>query len=551
MIRANPKQIAIVSLLLFYLLIGLRIFADYGISWDEPNTRQNGIVSATYIKERLADFVSLLGMKIDPGNKTQVTDLHSWEDRDYGVFFELLLVKLEFFLKEKDSKDIYQTRHLLTFLTVWLSVCVFYSLTQKLFDSYFLGFLGCLFLILSPRIFADSFYNSKDLVFLAFSIFVAYSMFKFFSTPSFFAAIVHSLVTAAAVNIRVVGIYFFAITVGVLGIKMFSTRYDKRDPKQVKSTLLLGSVTYVVGTSLLTVLFWPFLWEDPIRNFLFVLKSMSHFRWDADVLFCGNFINATDVQWYYIPVWIGITTPVLYSLLFIFGMVAIGCEFAKNPGTILYGSKERDHMVVFVLFAVPLVAVIILKSVLYDAWRQMFFIYPFFILIALYGIELIQKTIQKLEGTKNKIAKVLCLSILAWSVIQTTIIMIRYHPYQNVYFNFLAGDNVDKKFDLDYWGLSYRQALEFILQNNRDKEIKVAAANWGARRSWEILGPADQKRIKFRSLNEAKYFLSNYRFQREFAKFQQNEFPYNKEIYSIKVDGYKIMGVYDLDTMSR
>ena len=50
--------------------------------------------------------------------------------------------------------------------------------------------------------------------------------------------------------------------------------------------------------------------------------------------------------------------------------------------------------------------------------------------------------------------------------------MIKDHPHQNVYFNFLAGKNIQTKFELDYWGLSNKQALEYILKNDSKNIIK-------------------------------------------------------------------------------
>ena len=51
--------------------------------------------------------------------------------------------------------------------------------------------------------------------------------------------------------------------------------------------------------------------------------------------------------------------------------------------------------------------------------------------------------------------------------------MVRYHPYQNVYFNMFAGNDRAKRFDVDYWGLSGRTALEMILKNDNRSLIKV------------------------------------------------------------------------------
>jgi hypothetical protein len=71
------------------------------------------------------------------------------------------------------------------------------------------------------------------------------------------------------------------------------------------------------------------------------------------------------------------------------------------------------------------------------------------------------------------ISIVACLFIVSLTV--TSLQMIRYHPHQYAYFNFLAGKSVGQKFDLDYWGLSYRDGLEYIVNNDLRPVIKLAA----------------------------------------------------------------------------
>ncbi len=55
--------------------------------------------------------------------------------------------------------------------------------------------------------------------------------------------------------------------------------------------------------------------------------------------------------------------------------------------------------------------------------------------------------------------------------------MIRNHPHQNVYFNELVGgvNGADGKFDMDYWGLSYKQLYEKLLKqvNPQDRNSSI------------------------------------------------------------------------------
>jgi len=145
---AVEKKHKIIVIIFFavYLFLGIIIFKDYGISWDEPARRENGIITVKYILE---------------GDKTLLNTTNS-----HGTAFEVLLIFLEKILCLKDSRDIYLMRHLFTFLLFYTGVIFFYLLCTDIFRNWKTGILGCLFLILSPRIFAHSFYNSKDIPFL-------------------------------------------------------------------------------------------------------------------------------------------------------------------------------------------------------------------------------------------------------------------------------------------------------------------------------------------------------------------------------------------------
>jgi hypothetical protein len=65
-----------------------------------------------------------------------------------------------------------------------------------------------------------------------------------------------------------------------------------------------------------------------------------------------------------------------------------------------------------------------------------------------------------------------------------------------------------------------------------------------------MLTVEDQTRFPIADEGDSDYFLSNYRFKKEYERFHAGEAPYDQEIFSIKVktwlDEFKIMGVYKL-----
>ena len=90
-------------------------------------------------------------------------------------------------------------------------------------------------------------------------------------------------------------------------------------------------------------------------------------------------------------------------------------------------------------------------------------------------------------------------------------IMIKDHPHQNIYFNFLAGKNIGTKFELDYWGLSNKQALEYILKNDNKSVIKIGSAGpISLENSKQILSSLDKKRVMISENIESDYIIDNY-----------------------------------------
>ena len=49
--------------------------------------------------------------------------------------------------------------------------------------------------------------------------------------------------------------------------------------------------------------------------------------------------------------------------------------------------------------------------------------------------------------------------------------LVKFHPYQNVYFNYLIKHKANKYFEIDYWGLANREAIEFIIKDSKYENI--------------------------------------------------------------------------------
>ena len=278
-----------------FFITGLVVCPDYGISWDEAVQRgDNGTVNYNYI--RTGDRQELMN-----GN-----------EKYHGPAFEILLVTIEKVSGFEDLKDIYLLRHYITFITFAISVLFFYLLCLKNFNR-MIALTGAIFLVLSPRIFADAFYNSKDLVFMSVIIINMYTLQVFYQSKKTGAAIFHGIITALVIDVRIMGVIMPAITYLILLMDFF------RNPL-IRKKIIFSTGIYSVVLIAFMILCWPVLWHDPIGNFMNAIGEMSKYHWDGFMRYLGKEVNAQNLPWHYIPVWIGVTTPLLYTLLFVTGL---------------------------------------------------------------------------------------------------------------------------------------------------------------------------------------------------------------------------------------
>ncbi|HEY3969347.1 MAG TPA: hypothetical protein VGM05_32645 [Planctomycetaceae bacterium] len=455
--------------------------------------------------------------------------LREASEKYHGPAFEIVLTFFERGLRLRDTRPIYFMRHLVTFLVFYVSVAAFYWLLRERFGSWKVGLFGAVALVLSPRIFAESFYNSKDLALLSFFIFSAATFLLFGRRTDTKRALLHALSCGFLVGIRIVGIIVPCVTLFLIGSRIVHA-WRQRSSWRPQ---LGGLAVYFIFVVAFTILFWPILWENPLRHFASAFEEMRKYPWPGSVLYFGRFVPGTELLWHYVPVWIAMTTPVLYSVLFVLGTGGVLTTLVRRPLEVL-----QHHPLDLALLgssAVPVAAVVVLKSVVYGGWRHLYFIYPALLYFSCHGLVMIWNWTWSLESWECP-ARWTTSAIVAASLIHTTVLMVHYHPYENIYFNTLSGgtlQQVKPEFDMDYWGLSCRRALEYLVAHEGASEIRVHSDRYPGELNALILPANDRRRICFVGLAEADYFLSHFR-------YHPAEFPVEDEVFSVKVDGVKI-----------
>lgn len=530
--KPSAQQLIRLLVIVFFLAclaLGLMLTDDYGVGWDEQYERLHGLVVMDY-------FNDLSGGRLFEQTFTQYK-LDEYFNRHYGTFFQTAAMGLEFAFGLDDPREWHLLRHYMTFLTWFLALVFFYKLLVKRFLNRAFSLIGVIFMILSPRIFADAFYNSKDIVFLAFYIISTYTLVNFLEKPTLRSGFWHALSCALLINTRILGIILPVISLVFIVFKLISHHRNK----PLITYNILHSTYYVLFLLFLTVALWPYLWENPFGRLADSFRTMGHFPWDDPVLYWGEFIPATHLPFHYIPGWILITTPVLYTLFFLIGTGSATFSVFKKDQA---GCNQVDF-IQLALFFLPLLAVIFLRSTLYDGWRQMFFLYGPFMMLAMAGFDSLLRRAKSLRpGILSRWSRMLLFLLILLSLGGTGVFMITGHPHQNVYFNFLAGKQTTRDFEADYWGLSYRQALEHLVENDPRDSIRVFAINWPGQANAGILRPDQRRRLVFTTPDKADYWLSNYRFPGEHDRYFRHDPPYDRVFWEKRVNGNPVVGVY-------
>ena len=516
--------------------IGIAIFDDYGIALDEDNSRINGFVSLKYI------FEIFLPNKIHLINEIiEVPNINMHSEKGIGVVFDLPMAFIEYFFKVEDPRTFYLIRHFSNFLIFYVSVYFFYLIVKKRFDSCLMGLIGASFLIISPRIFAESFYNSKDLVFLSLFIISIYTAVKFLENPTLKNLIFFCLASAASIDLRILAIFLPLLVLFLYFIK------NLRD-KQIKKYFIRNVILLVVLLPAFVVIFWPYLWDDPFNKFFYIIQSFNYFDSKIYNLYLGKFISAEALPWHYPIVWQVITNPLIYVVLFIFGFCTILLriikrilKIEKNDSYIdlWRGEKELQDILFLFSYLIPLFIVINFNSSLYDGWRHLYFIYPSFLMISIFSLNYIRiKYLKKIKDKFYVIPIVLILPILFW--------MVKNHPHQNVYFNLIAGKKFNTLYEMDYWGLSNYHSINYILKNNNKKITIAKIGTTDLMLSKNFLKNDVKNKINIiNNYTEADYIITNFRDWNGEIKDFESLVPENYEIYhQILVSNIPINVVY-------
>ncbi len=534
----NKNLIAILGALIF-LFFGVFTIQDYGTSWDETIHYSRGNVylnyfltgSKEYKEGEKRSFFALeyqdgdFFFKNNPGHPP-INDILA------SLFNKILYIKLSIL-------DDIESYHI--FILLISAVLVF--ITTK-FAKDTIGNFGALITLLSlityPLFFVEAHFNIKDPIEAAFFTGAIWSFYNSLRKQSIIWLIgfYFFLGLGLGTKFNILFTPFIIIPYLLLRFKDKVITFKKWQIKRSYIIVLflgpLVSLGIFVGS-------WPYLWNNFPTSLFEVFRYYEHIGTQTNYQPENFYIFGFNL---FPTLWIIFTTPPIVLFLSFVG--------------IIYAIKKRNFgNGVFVLwllwFAVPIIRVSLPGASIYGGDRQIMEFLPALCLLAgLGGLEII-KFSSKLFNIKNILFLKLALILL---FLWPAFILVKIHPNQNVYFNFIIGGlKGAEKRNFPSWGNSYGNAyFQGIKWLNKNaplnskvsliqgtptnapsilfrNDISLNPKNWsGLKKDGEYL-----MELNFNDTGKAYYYTW------EYVEKMLNP------VYEVKVDGVPILKIWKND----
>ena len=394
-----------------FLVVGALTLDDHGGELDAMFQRTIGNAALDYLA---GDGERAFGQLLAP------------HDRYYGAVVEAPLALVERILGLEDSRDVLLGRYLLTHL-VFLAGGVFcYLLVLRLFNNRALALVALVLFLLHPRIYAHSFYNSKDVPFLAAFMVSLYLVHRAFRHDTLGAFVLCGVGVGLLVN----------LTGGAFALAAVLTFHASL----------------------------PALWTDPIGRFPEMVDTLRSQPVHLQSFFRGELLSFPEAApWDYVPVWAGITTPPATLLLALAGAIALAWRGLRRPREALRNGPLRFGLLLAALPVVTVAATVILESNFHNDWRHTYFLYAPLFLLAAVGLRWL------VSIPRGRWPRAGAYALMGAGVTVTIVSMSRIHPFQDDYFNSLVDRTTPQRlsslYTVNYWRMSGLHLLNDIIRD--------------------------------------------------------------------------------------
>ena len=220
-------------------------------------------------------------------------------------------------------------------------------------------------------------------------------------------------------------------------------------------------------------------------------------------------------------------------------LVVLRRAFAQ-PGAALNNGALRFNLLLAVCVVLPVVAVVVMDSNIYNGWRQLYFLYAPLVVLAAVGLCWLA------SSRRSRAVRIGSCGLAAMGLVTALASMAFLHPNQAIYFNFLVDrktpERLRSQYDMDYYETTFRQGLEWLLRRDPSSPVYVDIAFNELNSS--ILPQADRHRVRMGFDQHADFHITNHRQRTSSGEMLKTFAPL---IYDLSIYNNTVMSVAALD----
>ena len=267
----------------------------------------------------------------------------------YGPIFDTISAAIEEIFQIYDMKIVFIMRHYLNFIFYFAGYIGYFLFIKLLFPKNKYAILLSFFYLFHPRLFGQGFFNPKDSILQAYICISLVPITRSFLYFKLKDLILSGLVIGIAISTKVVSVYLPLI---------FSTFYLLIGYfKKLKTKIIFKDLSLFYLFLMFSIfIFWP-PWTNPIKSIIDMFLLLKQYPFPGENFIMGKYISRFNLPWYYVPLWIGITTPLSFILFFFIGL--------WRNSLLLFGKFSKSTIIDnFMLagFLVPILAIIFLSA---------------------------------------------------------------------------------------------------------------------------------------------------------------------------------------------
>lgn len=393
-----------------------------------------------------------------------------------------------------------------------------------------------LFFVLYPPLLAHAQYNVKDVPLMVAVTGALWLSYRALQSKSlgYTAGAGAAFGAALAIKVSVFLVLPVPLLAGALEYAV-AQKHAKRSKflRSHAARIFAHACVFSVCMALATILLWPTLWHDMLLPF----ESLNAFRnphfWNANALYLWHAYPWGLTPWHYIPVSFVIATPTVTLIAALAGGL-LPCISTVDR------RKWRSTAWLLLWLLVPIALTMRSDLVRYNGMRQFFFCVPAIAMLAGSGLDAIIRALTS-HRTLRRIRPAAVVVTLAAISLCTEIAIV--HPYEGSYANELvrtaAGPRLTEVFDIEYWGSTYKEGLEW-LENNAPPSSTVCVHFSEGVISWYPVRPD----IRFACNEQSEYTMFVASYPAGAPGVDQHEFDGRTPVFSVKRYGVQLMKIY-------